>query len=186
MRREWFAELTGSTVPETVFWTMWPLGFAVALLGMLGLYAELAEKSPRLAGIGRVVGILGVVILLVGIGIIAVQRPAGPYPENLGRIGLAFFLGFEAFLLTAGVFGAAAWRNETPSRTVGILLVALAIVQFAEQVFANVLIPVYSLSEGTIFLYQFGLYGIPMLVGFLTVGYLLRSDAAAGTTTTAA
>lgn len=186
MRRAWFAELTAPTVPKTVFWTMWPLGFAVALLGLLGLYPELAEKSPRLAGVGRVFGVLGAVILLVGIGIVAVQRPAGPYPDNLGRIGLAFFLGFEAFILTAGVFGAAAWRNGTPSRTVGVLLVALAVVQFAEQVFANVLVPVYSLSEGTIFLYQFGLYGIPMLVGLLTVGYLLRSDAAAGTTATAA
>lgn len=185
MRREWLAGFTAPTIPKTVFWTMWPLGFAMALLGLVGFYSELVGKSPRLARIGRAFGLIGGVGLLLGIGILAVQRPPGPYPENLGPIGLVFLLGFQAFIITAGAFGAAAWRSGTPSRTVGIILLALAIVQFAEQIFALVLVPVYGLSDGTIFIYQFGLYGVPMLAGMLAVGYLLRTDATIRTATSA-
>ncbi len=182
MRREWLAEFFGPTVPKTALWMMWPLGFALALLGLVGFYSELVEKSPRLAKVGRAFGLIGGVGLLLGLGIVAVQQPAGPYPTNLGPIGLVFLLGFQAFIITAAVFGTASWRTGTPSRMVGMLLVALAVVQFAEQIFALVLVPVYGLSQGTIFLYQFGLYGIPMLIGMLAVGYLLRTDAAIRTT----
>lgn len=182
MRREWVAQVTD--LPEPVFWSFLPLGFAMAFLGLLGFAPQVSDESPRLARIGRAFGLFGALALLLGLGVIVVLQPAGPYPANLGPIGLLFLLGFQAFIVTAVAIGWAVWRTGTPSRSIGALLLGLAVVQFAEQLFALVLVPVFGLSEGTIFLYQFGLYGVPIVVGMLATGYLLRGEN--GTTRTAA
>lgn len=181
MRREWVAPISG--LPEPVFWSLLPLGFALALLGLVGFYAELTGESPRLARIGRAFGLIGAAALLLGLAVLAGLRPPGPYPANLGPIGLLFLLGFQAFIVSAVAFGTAAWRTGTPSRRVGALLLGLAVVQFAEQLFALVLVPVLGLSQETIFLYQFGLYGAPMVAGLLATGYLLRGESEVRTTT---
>ena len=183
MLREWATQLTG--LPEPVFWTLLPLGFALASVGLLGFYPGLKTESPRLARVGRGFALLGGVALLLGIGVLVVRRPPGPYPNNLGPIGLLFLLGFQAFIVSAVAFGVAARRTGIPSRRLGGLLLALGVVQFAEQVFALVLVPVYGLSSETIFLYQFGLYGAPMVIGMLAVGYLLRGEPGIGSSVTA-
>lgn len=172
MRRESVAQITD--LPEPVFWSLLPLGFALALLGLLGFHAELTGESPRLARLGRAFGLIVGLAILLGVGVLAVLRPHGPYPANLGPIGLLFLLGFQAFIVTAVAIGTAAWRTGTPSRSVGGLLLALGIVQLAEQVFALGLVPGFGLFPQAIFLYQFGLYGAPMVAGMLAVGALLR------------
>lgn len=103
-----------------------PAGFFVGVLGLLGLYPTLADRTPTLARAAAAAA----VVPLVGwfaIAAIGVGDAAGVLPDaSIVLPGVAFVAVFLTTILAYGLFGAASLRGAVPSRTVGVLLLAPA------------------------------------------------------------
>ena len=103
-----------------------PVGFFVGVLGLLGLYPAIADRTPAL---GRAAGVLAGVTAAYWIVIVAgsLGDIVGVLPASEELFPLAFFFGvYVAMLLTYAVFGAIALRAGVPSRTVGLLVLGPA------------------------------------------------------------
>jgi hypothetical protein len=106
-----------------------PAGFAVAFVGLLGLYPSLADRSKRLVQVGAAFAVLGFVFAAatslwhLGLWVFPAVVPA--YASALaGGMLLGQFLGYTPF-------GVASLRTELHSRTVGLLLVAVPVLLVA-------------------------------------------------------
>lgn len=171
----WFASVS---IPDIAYWPLLPLGFALSLAGLVGLYPRLIEHARWSAAAGLGLGILCLVLLLVGLVVLAATRPAGPYPGNLGPSGPLFFLGSLLGILPIAVYGVAGFITAIPSRTTWGLLVALALIQFVEFLFVLVVFPSHGVSASS-YLYRLYLifgYGISMTVSMVAIGFSLRGD----------
>lgn len=107
------------------------IGLAVVTVsvGLLGLYPQVNDRTPRLAlagaGAATVAGAAALgLIALVGVALgseivdgFTVSEPMRVF----ALLGLSMAGGFSLGLL---LFGVATWQTEIPSRTVGILLIA--------------------------------------------------------------
>lgn len=96
-------------------------GTVAAIVGMLGLYLELADRTPRLArvsaGIVTIAGIAIVVILVWFITVTLLNRPDPP--------GAVLILSLLVAALGFILFGTAAIRTDVPSRLVGVLVLGI-------------------------------------------------------------
>lgn len=107
------------------------IGLAVLTVsvGLLGLYPQVNDRTPRLAlagaGAATVAGVAALgLVALVGIAVggefvtvLTVSEPMSAFT----LLGLSMASGFSLGLL---LFGIATWQTEVPSRTVGGLLMA--------------------------------------------------------------
>ena len=103
-----------------------PVGFLVGVLGLLGLYPAVANRTPTSA---RAAGVLAGVTAAYWIVIVAgsLGDIVGVLPASEELFPLVFFFGvYIAMLLTYAVFGAIALRAGVPSRTVGLLVLGPA------------------------------------------------------------
>lgn len=111
---------TALSTPPDVFAAT---GHLVALVGLLGLYPGLSERTPRLARLAVAVAaapIAGWVVMTVSQLLVV----AGVWPSlNAALPGVFFVALLAASILTYGLFGAAALRGGRSSRTVGLLVV---------------------------------------------------------------
>lgn len=104
-------------------------GLVLALVGLVGLYPRLADRSPRLARIGAVLVTLPTAVFAVLItcaippGVLGIPSPAAAIPA-LDTIGITGFLMAAA---SAGVFGVAALRERTLSHVLGGSLLLLGV-----------------------------------------------------------
>lgn len=165
--------IAGDPLPELAVAALAFSGLLAALGGLLGLYPDLAEQAPRHALAGSLATIIaagvtsGVFLwLIVHQVLTATSYFATPgSPPRLAFVSLivAMAVGFT-------VVGTACVRVAIPSRTVGVLLIALAVpwvVLFGAGAVYGPDIPVL-LSLST--------YGsVP--VGLLTTGYVARRNA---------
>lgn len=98
-----------------------PAGFWLGVIGLLGLYPELADRTPNLALVGALVAVIPAVgwplIILRGIAI-EVLGITG-LPEVLAALPMVVI---ASMLLVFGLFGIASLRAGGHSRAVGILL----------------------------------------------------------------
>lgn len=117
-----FAALLGveafmdTTAPEDIFG---PAGFAVAFVGLLGLYPELSSSSRWLAGGAAVFAVLGALGGAATSAANIAQFLGLDPPSVLRPLSLGIFLGM---LGGFPLFSAAILRSEADPRAVGLLL----------------------------------------------------------------
>lgn len=110
---------TEITPPVDVFA---PTGYLLALVGLLGLYPSLRERTPRLARVALatamvpLVGWIVITVTSVGelIGLVATEAAVLP--------GAVFGVHMVGLILTYSLFGVAVHRGGRQPRTVGVLL----------------------------------------------------------------
>lgn len=120
---EVIARYTGYLEVEFLNFLIYASALVITLLGLLGFYRQLADRSPRLAQVSAVavlVAGIGLVVLTVWAGITTILEQPMP-PGALLLLTLAGVV--LAFLLfTAGIL-----RTQTPSRTVSLLLLGFVL-----------------------------------------------------------
>lgn len=161
--------LTGGSTPEDVFG---PPGFAIAALGLLGLYPALAERSRWLAGIGAVAAAIASVgwAVLTVLSILELAGVSGmAAPEEtvfgavaLGATGLGMLLGYPLIAI-------ATLRSDEHPRTLGLLLLAPPVIFVS--VFA-VLAPILGDSGG----WGPFIAASAQAVAHLAIGFTLRGE----------
>lgn len=116
-----FEALTNSAAPEDIFG---PAGFAVAFVGLLGLYPKLVEETPWIARAGAafaVAGAVGGIVVSLG----SLGSTVGVLPQEPGPVAVLFILGLGVGMLPGYVtFGVASLRAGVHSRLLGLLLLA--------------------------------------------------------------
>lgn len=156
--------------------TLWDVGFLgaltylsaliVSLVGLLGFYRQLADRSPRLAQVSAAVVVVaggGLVVLLVWASITTLlNRPMPP--------GALLFLNLAAIVLGFLLFTVASLLTRLPSRTVSLLLLGFVAAWAAALVLALV---VYS-GNAPDWLAVI-LNGVSAVI-LLAIGYHLRTE----------
>ena len=111
----------GVSIPGTVNGTFILSAFLLTQVGVLGLYAPLADETPRLAVTGGLlVGITGLTTAVTLAWMLSAGLLNQPTPPSSLLIGL--ILGILVALL---LFGLASVDADAPSRTSGIFLLLL-------------------------------------------------------------
>lgn len=112
---------TSLSTPPDVFVTA---GHLVALVGLLGLYPGLVDRTPRLARVAVAVSavpIAGWVVMTVGQLLVV----AGAWPSLTEVLpGVFFLVLLGSSIVTYGLFGAATLRCGAVSRADGLLVLA--------------------------------------------------------------
>jgi hypothetical protein len=156
---------TDRTFPTDIFG---PGGFAIAFLGLLGLYPRLAEEAPWLARIGAVsapIAVLGASVTSVWyIGVAIGIFPGDPAPAYIAVFVLGIFIGF---LVAFPSFAVATLRTDSYSRTLGVLLLAPT----GPFVLMLVLLPVTGGTAVGAFVLDSG-----EAIFMLAIGYTLRTE----------
>lgn len=109
------------TTPPDVFG---PAGHLVALLGLVGLYPVLADRTPTVARVAGVVASVALVswAVMVVTRFLAVAGVVSSVSDVLPSI--FFMLVFATTILTYVLFGVATLRVSDSSRVVGLLVLA--------------------------------------------------------------
>lgn len=111
----------GMSLPETLGIGLTLAGFVAALVGVAGLYPELSNRTPRLAGtsLAAVLGAGAGLIILLGWALVMVLFSV---PEPSPVIALPTLL----LMLTAYcLFGVAVLQTTAYPRSIGLMLLAL-------------------------------------------------------------
>lgn len=156
------------TLPGVAFGVFFLSAFLFTLIGVLGFYHPLSDRSPRLARTGVFLIAVAGIIILVNFGWFAVApilNLAGTPPNFLGAFTLF------AIILGLLVFGVASVWTDTPSRPAGLLLLTIvAIVLFFLAAIAGLhrFAPETEWIDGVV---------TTLFSAFsLAIGYLLRND----------
>jgi hypothetical protein len=156
---------TDRTFPTDIFG---PGGFAIAFVGLLGLYPRLADESPWLARVGAVTGPIAAVGAAVTsvwyMGVAMGMFPGDPAPAYIGVFFIGIFIGF---LLEFPSFALATLRTDVHSRTLGFLLLAPTIPFVAMLV----LLPITGGTAVGAFILDSG-----EALAMLAIGYTLRTE----------
>lgn len=141
--------------------------WTAALVGLLGLYPGLADRSPLPARAGAVFAVIGVItfaVMAVAVLVYYAGIPAGEYDAIsvffIPGVLVGSVLGFVAF-------GVASLRTDAYSRTLGVLLLVPAV-----------------LVAGNILRFIVGLEAVSITLGIvigdalamLAIGYVLQSS----------
>lgn len=122
-----------------------PTGFLVGVLGLLGLYPALVDRTPTMArAAGLLAGGTAVywIVLLAG----SLGEIAGAIPASEAVFPIVFFFGiYVAMILTYAVFGIVVLRAGVQSRLVGLSLLGPAVMFLLLMVRAA---PNYAIDAG--------------------------------------
>lgn len=141
-------------------------GTVAAIVGMLGLYPKLADRTPRLARTSAaLVAVAGIAIFVTLVWFITVTLLNRPDPPGALLI-LSILVAALGFIL----FGIAAIRTDVPSRTVGVLVLGLP-----ATIVGSVFL-VFVVYGGDSPDWTSPVTGILMSVLLLAIGYNLRTD----------
>lgn len=103
------------------------VGMILGFVALLGLYPKLAERTPKLAGVGAILAALGMLGWVV-IGVAALAEELGTeLPAWLDAFGILIIGGVILGYLT---FSIASLRTTIVSRTTGLILLAPLVVMF--------------------------------------------------------
>jgi len=159
-----------------------PVGWTAAFLGLLGLYPRLADRSPRAAQAGAVfvaVGVAGAAVTAVT----ALAELAGVVtdpPAWFAAFNLPIFVGIIPGFLA---FGVATLSTGARSRTLGLLLLAPAVI-FSVN-FVRVLVLGPTTPQWAPFLLGAGQAAALLAVGYSLVSAGTPPDSAAVSTDSA-
>lgn len=152
------------SAPEDIFG---PAGFAFGFVGLLGLYPQLADRSPKLAGAGAVFAALGVVggavTSIWHIGEFAGIFPAET-PVYVSVFSIGIILGMTLGYLSSGVV---ILRADVYSRTVGLLLLAVPAV--VTVMLVSVITSISSADSAVVL-------ASGQALAHLAIGYTLRTE----------
>lgn len=109
---------TAITPPVDVFA---PMGYLLALVGLLGLYPSLRERTPRLTRVASSMAVIPLVGWIV-ITAVSVGELTGVAPQAAVLPGAVFGVHMVGLILTYVLFGAAVQRSGRHPRAVGVLL----------------------------------------------------------------
>ena len=153
---------------------MGPLLFGLwfVFVGLIGLYPRVANGSPRLSlgglGTSGIAWVVWSITMLAAIGVdITSERTIADPSWGPPLLAGAFVLALLSFL----IYGLASTWSESPSRTLGILLL-IPVVAFLGQA---MLLVSKILTGDVIAVLQLALGGITAIV-LIAVGYLLQND----------
>lgn len=154
---------TALTPPPDVFVTT---GHFVALLGLVGLYPALVDRSPRLVRGATIVAAITLAgwAMMTGVRFLAVTGIVPSVSEVFP--GVFFVLMLTVMVLTYALFGVAALRANEDSRTVGFLVLApgaLILVLLVDSALTGA-----SAVDGFVI-------GGGLALSMLTLGYSLRT-----------
>lgn len=142
-------------------------GLVAAIVGLLGFYPALASWMPRLARVSAgLVSIAGIAILVLLMWFVTSDFLNQPDPPVVLLL-LSLLVVVLGFIL----FGFASIRTNVPSRTVGLLVLAIPAILF-------VLIVGTAVSGGDAPDWASPAIGGVMSVLLLAIGYQLRSESA--------
>jgi hypothetical protein len=164
----WGAAAVTELAPRPAVDVFGPAGWVAAFVGLLGLYPAVGDRSPKLARAGALLAVIG----LVGGTVTAVAnlgQLVGAIPEPpawFAALNLLLVLGIVPGFLA---FAVAVLRTGADSRTVGILLLAPAVLFVVNIVRVALLGP--RAPTGA----PFVLGGGQALV-LLAIGYALRTS----------
>lgn len=163
-------EFTSMAPPPDVFG---PVGYLLALVGMLGLYPALVDRTPTVVRVGAVVA----VVPLVGwtaISIATLAEAVGILDTPIAALfGPFFLLHMLTLILAYLLFGVASLRSGVHPRPVGLLLLAPPVS------LVTILVGAAVLGESTIGAFVIGSLQAAV---HLSIGGLLRAaDAPAET-----
>lgn len=117
--------VTDRAAPEDIFG---PGGFAIAFVGLLGLYPTLADKTPWLARVGALFAAVGSVGA-AGTSLGSLGSFMGVLPEDPPAWAAIFMLAMVIGMVPGFIsFGVASLRTDIQSRTTGFLLLIPAII----------------------------------------------------------
>lgn len=155
---------TDITPPVDVFG---PAGYLLALVGLLGLYPSLTDRTPKMARVALPVA----AVPLAG-WIMITARSVGAVAGLIGSSGEVvpgvFFMGhIVAMILTYSVFGVAVLRSGRQPRAVGVLLLMVPVL-FVTMVAGAAVIG--DVAAGAFVI------GSLLAVTHLAVGYSLQTD----------
>ena len=142
------------------------IGFALAFLGLLGLYPQTAEQSPRLARAGAVFAALGAVGFTLTFVLVLVEFVGIDPPAWVAAVQLLNIVGLVPGFF---VFGVVSLRTDARSRRLGLLLLVPAIV------FTVNIVRVAVLGSWTPAWAPF-LLGSLQALAMLAIGYSLRTQ----------
>lgn len=163
----YFAEMANPEALSVVFLMS---GFLAAVVGLVGLYPQLVDRTPRLAqaSLGSVVlGVVGMLVLAV-VAVVSIVLPS----VNLFESSIVPLVALPTGLLLVAAFllsGSAILKTGVFPRSVGVLLLAEVVL----MIFV-IVGPTESLDRG-VFLVGAKLLHFIILV---SIGYLLRSRSA--------
>lgn len=163
-----YQAFTNEPAPEDIFAGA---GFALGFLGLLGLYPALADRSPWFARAGAVFAALGAigfaVTFVVSIGQFAGAVPA-EIPAWVAALQILSVVGLVPGYLA---FGVASLRTDAHSRTLGLLLLAPAIIFSLNLATAIALSP-----ENPEFTAGPVVFASGQTLALLAIGYVLRTE----------
>ncbi len=174
-----YAALTGLVAATGVAETpvenvLGPAGLGLGLLGLLGLYPGLVDRSPRLARVGAACAGLGAasfaVITAQGVAVLAGVEPPGLPGVLLLLIAVGMIPGYLSI-------GVATRRVAGGGRPVGLLLLIPGVVFAAMLSQPFVYGALGILSEATMAWSNFGISSA-QAVAHLAIGYALRGRVA--------
>lgn len=144
-------------------------GIVFSVVGLLGLYSQLADAAPRLARAGLLLLALPAIYLVATLlwmipAIFVSEWPALTALLPGDAVGLVLIL----FAVGITIFGVAGLRTAVPSRTVGGLLLVLAAAWFTVLGAEIMYEPIPDWVVPTMI--------VLMTVSLLPIGYLLRTE----------
>lgn len=150
-------------------------GVLVVFIGLIGFYPAISDAAPRLSHCGLLTSAVGGAAITVGIGgsivvALTTQQPFGEGP-NWGPplLTLAFILALLSFLS----YGIASSRTNSPSRTIGLLML-VPVAAFLGQA---VLLLSKIVADVVLASAQLTLAGFAA-ISLIAIGYLLQTDTA--------
>lgn len=166
--------LTDTPAPEDIFG---PPGFFLAMVGLLGLYSALDDRTPRLARVsaaGAAVAAVGWFLIMV----FALIEAAGILPalEEMGVFGGVIILlaGVSMILAYVGT-GVASLRTGIHSQYLGLLLLAPPAI-FGVMLIQAVLFAQFGIFSETIMAWSAVILSGGQALAHVSIGYLLRND----------
>ncbi len=151
-------------------------GWVAALIGLLGLYPKLADRSRWLVRAGGVFAVIGVVGF-VGNGVtalVAFVREVPPQEAFPASVLVGTLIGVLIGAILAFVsFSIASLRSDVHSRTIGILLIVPTLFVITNFFILSAIgVPMPRPSEVTLFIVS----GLALTM--LAIGHVLRTEAA--------
>lgn len=162
---------TGESLPVWLVVLLVFPGLLVAHVGVLGLYPELSDETPRLAFAGGTVAAVTVGAVTVLFGWLLVSR-VGPFPGGVvapSPPGFVFLSVMSLLAVVFAMFGLATLRSAGRSTVTGLLVLGFAV----PWVVILAVTPVYGADlPGWLALAVYG----PMPVVLLALGVSLRGE----------
>ncbi len=169
-----YEAVTNAAAPEDVFG---PPGFLFAMVGLLGLYPALADRSPRLARVSAIVAAVSAVGWLV-ITALAFGEAAGVVAplEDFGATGVVVLLAAGVTMVLAYLSsGVAVLRTGVHSRTLGLLVLAPPVI-FGVMLSQAALAAQFGLFSEATMAWSAVVISGGQAVAHLGVGHLLRIE----------